>query len=177
VSSTINGTLYTHGIQRIRIKNGQYTEWEQLDQRLNIGRISGGNPFINPDESYILFNKKWPKRHNYGIFISYRTRDDNWTELINLLEKLNAPRGGSQPIVTPDGKYLFYYAGGKFYWIDAKIIETLKSDEFKKKEFNMKKVLPFLFVLFFCHISAFSQNDGEDVVIVKYHVINSKILG
>ena len=41
----------------------------------------------------------------------------------------------------------------------------------------MKKVLPFLFVLFFCSICAFSQNDGEDVVIGKYHVINSKILG
>lgn len=41
----------------------------------------------------------------------------------------------------------------------------------------MKKVFPFLFVLFFCSISAFSQSDGDDVVIGKYHVINSKTLG
>ncbi len=35
----------------------------------------------------------------------------------------------------------------------------------KDKEFNMKKVLPFLLALFFCSICNFSQNDGEDVVI------------
>jgi hypothetical protein len=48
-----------------------------------------------------------------------------------LLERLNAPRGGSQPVVTPDGKYLFYYAGGKFYWVNAKIIEEIKPKELK----------------------------------------------
>jgi len=126
VSSTNDGTLYTHGIKRIRIKNGKYTEWEQLGHPLDVGRILGGNPYVSPDESYIFFNKKWPSRFGYGIFISYRTRDDRWTEPVNLLEKLNAPRGGSQPVVTPDGKYLFYYSGGKFYWVDAKIINDLK---------------------------------------------------
>jgi hypothetical protein len=131
VSSTLEGTLYTHGIKRIRRNNGQYAEWEQLGHPLDVGRILEGNPFISPDESYILFNKKWPGKRGYGIFISYRTGDDHWTEPITLLERLNTPRGGSQPVVTPDGKYLFYYADGKFYWVDAKIIEDLKSKELK----------------------------------------------
>jgi hypothetical protein len=126
VSATNDGTLYTHGIKRIKVKNGQYTEWEQLGPPLDVGRITGGNPFISPDETYILFNRKWSGRFGYGLFISYRTRDDKWTEPINLFEKINAPRGGSQPIVTPDGKYLFYYSGGKFCWLDAGIIEDLK---------------------------------------------------
>ena len=129
VSSTMDGTLYTHGIKRARIKDGRYADWEQLGHPLDLGRILGGNPFISPDESYILFNGKWPGKFGYGIFISYRTRDDRWTEPINLLEKLKAPRGGSQPIVTPDGKYLFYYSGGKFYWISAEIIEDLRPKE------------------------------------------------
>jgi hypothetical protein len=131
VSSTRDGTLYTHGIKRIRQKNGQYTEWEQLGHRLDVGRIPGGNPYISPDESFIVFNRKWPGKRGYGIFISYRTRDDQWTEPINLLERLNTPKGDSQPIVAPDGKYLFYYVGGKFYWVDAKIIEDLKPKELK----------------------------------------------
>ncbi len=126
MSSTLDGTLYTHGIKRIRIKNGRYTEWEQLGPPLNVGRILGGNPFIGPDESYILFNRKWPGKVGYGICISYQTSNDKWTEPINLLERINAPRGGSQPVVTPDGKYLFYYSGGKFYWLDTGIIEDLK---------------------------------------------------
>ncbi len=126
VSSTLDGTLYTHGIKRVRIKNGQYTGWEQLGHPLDMGRTLGGNPYVSPNESYILFNTKWAGKFGYGIFISYRTGDDDWTEPINLLEKINAPRGGSQPVVTPDGKYLFYYSKGKFYWMDAEIIEDLK---------------------------------------------------
>ena len=131
VSSTMDGTLYTHGIKRVRMKDGRYAELEQLGPPLDLGRIAGGNPFISPDESYILFNGKWPGKFGYGIFISYRTQDDRWTEPVNLLEKLNAPRGGSQPIVTPDGRYLFYYSGGKFYWADARIINDLKPKDFK----------------------------------------------
>lgn len=131
VSVTNAGTLYTHGIKRSRINSGQYTRWEMLHSPLNIGIIPGGNPFISPEENYILFNAKWPGKFGYGIFVSYRTRDDRWTQPVNLLEKVNASRGGSQPSVTPDGKYLFYYAGGKFYWMNAKIIDDLKPKNLK----------------------------------------------
>ncbi|HUS86049.1 MAG TPA: alpha/beta hydrolase-fold protein [Bacteroidales bacterium] len=41
----------------------------------------------------------------------------------------------------------------------------------------MQKVLSLLSALLLCPITALSQNDGDDVVIGKYHVINSKILG
>jgi hypothetical protein len=126
VSVTNNGTLYTHGIKRSRMNNGQYSGWEMLPPPLNIGQIAGGNPFIGPKEDYILFNRKWPGKFGYGIYVSYCTKDDQWTQPMNLLEKLHASEGGSQPYVTPDGKYLFYYAGGKFYWMDAKIIAYLK---------------------------------------------------
>jgi len=122
VSCTNDGTLYTQGIKRIRAKDHQYMQPEQLGHPLDLGRIPGGNPYISPDESYILFNKKWPGKFGYGIFVSYRTRDDRWTEPVNLLEKVNAARGGSQPTVTPDGKYLFFYSGGRFCWMDAKVI-------------------------------------------------------
>jgi hypothetical protein len=131
VSVTNDRTLYTHGIKRSRMIQGQYTEWEQLGHPLDVGGILGGNPHISPDESYILFNKNWPGKVGYGIFISYRTQEDGWTEPVNLLEKLNAPRGGSQPNVTPDGKYLFCYSGGEFFWMDAKIIDDLKPKKLK----------------------------------------------
>jgi len=126
VHSTIDGTLYTHGIKRTRKTNEVYSDWEKVGYPLNIGMSPGGNPYISPDESYILFNKKWPGKQGSGIFISYRTKTDTWTKPINLLEKLGAARGGSQPIVSPDGKYLFYYSGKRFYWVDAKIIKELK---------------------------------------------------
>ena len=84
---------------------------------------------VSPDERYLLFNARWPDKRGYGILISYRSRDDHWTEPLNFLEKLNAPRGGSQPAVTPDGRYLVYYAGGGFHCVDARIIEDLRPNE------------------------------------------------
>ena len=131
VSSTMDGTLYAHGIKRVRVKKGRYTDWEELGPPLDVGRIPGGTPFISPDESYILFNGRWPGHDGSGRFVSYRTGDDRWTEPVNVLARINAPRGGSQPLVTPDGKYLFYYTGGKFYWMDAKVIEDLKPNELR----------------------------------------------
>jgi hypothetical protein len=129
VSSTIDGTLYTHGIKRLKRSDGQYTEWQQLDRPLDVGDNLGGNPFISPDGSYILFNKRWSGRRGYGIHISFRITGDQWTESINILEILNTTKGGSQPVVSPDGKYLFYYSGGHFYWVDAKIIDELRPKE------------------------------------------------
>jgi hypothetical protein len=131
VSSTLDGTLYTHGIRRARLHDGRYTEWEQLGRPLKVGRVLGGNPFISPDERYILFNGRWAGKSGYGILVSYRTRDDRWTEPVNLLERLSASRGGSQPIVTPDGSYLFYYAGGRFWWVNATIIERLRPADWR----------------------------------------------
>jgi hypothetical protein len=129
VSVTNDGTLYTHGIKRSTMKNGHYTEWETLPEPLNIITILGGNPFISPDESYILFNRKWSGESGYGICISYHLKDDGWTQPVNLLEKQRVDRGGSQPYVTPDGKYMFYYSGGKFFWMSAEIIDVLKPKE------------------------------------------------
>ncbi len=129
VSCTNDGTLYTHGVRRIRFKDNQYLQPEQFGYPLDLGRISGGNPHISPDESYILFNAKWPGKFGYGIFASYRYHDDRWTEPVNLLEKVKAPRGGSQPIVTPDGKYLFSYSQGRFCWMDAGVINDCAPED------------------------------------------------
>jgi hypothetical protein len=44
------------------------------------------------------------------------------------------------------------------------------------KEVTIKKALSLLSLLCLCSFRIFSQNEGDDVVIGKYHVINSKIL-
>jgi Tol biopolymer transport system component len=126
VSSALNGTLYTHGIKGSRQVGGRYVEWDQLGPPFDIGRITGGNPFISPDESYILFNRRWPGHSGHGIFVGFRLGENRWTEPVNLSERLHVSRGGSQPVVTPDGRYIFVYGQGHFEWMEAKIIQELR---------------------------------------------------
>ena len=58
--------------------------------------------------------------------MSFRRGDDTWTEPVNIFEMMGLERGGSTPVLSPDGKYLFDYAAGQTWWVDAGIIEELR---------------------------------------------------
>lgn len=49
----------------------------------------------------------------------------------NLGESINTPGHELSPVVTPDGKFLFFIRGTDIYWVDAKIIEKFKPKELK----------------------------------------------
>jgi hypothetical protein len=91
--------------------------------------------YIAPDESYMLIEVFG--RAGYGggdIYISYNLKDDLWSDPVNLGQKINMGGHERFPIVSPDGKYLFFLRvgdGSDFFWVDAKIIEDLKPDEVK----------------------------------------------
>jgi hypothetical protein len=129
VSSTLDGTLYSSGIRRIRRTGQGYGSIEWLRPPLNLlkpgGQFNGGHPFVDPGERFILFNQRWPSHRGYGIFISFRDSADDWTEPVNLLERLDTERGGSVPVLSPCGRYLFYFAAGGFWWVEATVIEEL----------------------------------------------------
>jgi len=74
-------------------------------------------------------------------YISFRQKDGSWGAAINMGSQINTSFNESSPNVTHDGKYLFFSRGewkaredgskywvGRPYWIDAKIIENLKSN-------------------------------------------------
>ena len=65
--------------------------------------------------------------------LSYQGKN-RWSEAINLGPKINTGAAERFPSVTPDGKYLFFLRvsdGSDFYWVSAKIIETLKPEDLK----------------------------------------------
>ncbi len=68
LSSTMDGTLYTHGIKRAKLTNGKYSDWETVSQTLNINEGTGGVPFVSPDERFILFGQEKPSK----MYISYK---------------------------------------------------------------------------------------------------------
>jgi len=124
VSPAASGALYTAGIRRIPVVGGGYGTPERLPPPLhNKGWHGGNHPFVAPDESYIVFNDVWRGHQGYGIFVSYRLPSGGWSDPVNLCEILGMQRGGSEPTVSPDGRYLLFYSDHNVYWVDASVIE------------------------------------------------------
>ena len=124
-----------------RLIDGKREEPKPFGKEINTGR-SNAHPFISPDESYILWDGR--RESGYGkadIYISFRQKDGSWGEAINLGDKVNTAASDFAAHVTSDGKYLFFnrdvgkikptdeYEDVNMFWVDAKIIETLKPKE------------------------------------------------
>ena len=103
--------------------------------KLNNGKnLNGGTPYIAPDESYLLYS--FGGNNHDGatdLYISYRESNDRWSLPKNLGTNINSPDSYDLcPKVSPDDKFLFFISrrnGPDFqiYWVDAKIIEELRS--------------------------------------------------
>ena len=136
-SFTKNGTIYfsgyyekggfNRGIYRSRLVDGHYSEPELLGKMINTEFIDM-YPFIASDESYLLFSSSRPSmdEENIRLFLSFRTKDDSWTDPINLSEEMNFDYPSRFPYVTPDEKYLFFVKGDTVYWIGSQWIERLR---------------------------------------------------
>jgi len=90
-------------------------------------------PFISPDEKYLIFTSQTRKggAGGWDLWICFRSEDNSWTEPINMGAELNSADDEYGPRVSYDGKYLFFTREirGKsmdIYWVDTGIIEKLK---------------------------------------------------
>lgn len=126
-------------IRMSRIINGKREEPKLLAEHINTGKWTA-HPFIAPDESFLIWGSErdngYGKQDNY---ISFQQQDGSWGPAINMGDKINSELVESGASLTPDGKYLLfgrseekvnedgstYWETTKF-WVDAKIIETLK---------------------------------------------------
>jgi hypothetical protein len=78
-------------------------------------------------------------KDDYGdLYICFRQPDGNWTDRINLGDRINSKGLERFPSVSPDGKYLFFTRDTPgteedVYWVSAKIIDRLRVKS------NMKK--------------------------------------
>lgn len=113
--------------------DGKYSEPVRMAKSVNAEYCFNGNSFISPDESYLLF-ARWgipdsiPEEK--GMYISFKKQDGSWTQAKNT--KPETGIYGSLAALSHDGKYLFYSSGGDIYWVDSKIIESLKPDYIEK---------------------------------------------
>ena len=65
------------------------------------------------------------------LYISFREHDGSWMEPVNMGEPVNSSTLEYCPVVSPDGKYLFFTSRRRgnddIYWVDAKIIDSYRS--------------------------------------------------
>ncbi|MFC2156442.1 TolB family protein [Acidobacteriota bacterium] len=122
-------------IFRSRNTDGRYAEAENLGKMINTPE-SDQDPFIAPDESYLIICQDKPGGFGkYDLYISFKRTDGSWTTPVNMGEEVNSSAYEFRPYITPDGKYLFFTSNreetGDIFWIKAGIIERLKPNELK----------------------------------------------
>ncbi len=136
VSLTKDGTIYfssnragglgSFDIYRSRFVDGHYAKPENLGASINTKYLEH-DPFIAPDESYILFTSvDRPEGFGTGdLYISSRRKDGTWTKSKNMGKAFNTSGYDFCPIVSPDGKYFFFTRRGDIYWVSVEAIQKL----------------------------------------------------
>jgi hypothetical protein len=140
-----SGTLYfcstrdtpLPDIYRSQYVNGNYTTVEKLDKVINTPRHAW-DPFIAPDESYIIFTSIYPDGFgNEDQYISYN-RCGRWTNPKNLGQKINTNRIEYGSYISPDRRYYFFSRPNGWgpnipadiYWVSASFVDSLKYTNF-----------------------------------------------
>jgi hypothetical protein len=140
------GTLFFHSFEKDAYKNSIYYSELKNDtykSRTKIDILSAegdaGDPAIAPDESFMVFASS--RKSGVGqcdLYISFKIKNE-WTAPKNLGPKINTPDWELGPMITADGKYLFFYrrdtwSNAKYsniYWVSTKVIDELKKEVFK----------------------------------------------
>ena len=114
-----------------RLNDGKRQAPKKMGPIVNTGEWTA-HPFIAPDESYLIWDSE--REGGYGdsdLYISFRQKDGSWGPAINMGDKVNSDKWDAYASVTPDGKYITFNRNvdddnTDIYWVDAKIIETLR---------------------------------------------------
>ena len=103
--------------------------------------LTAGDMALAPDESYLIMTPSRAGKPGGGdVHVSFRREDGSWGDLIRLDDTVNTPDHEWCPMVSPDGKYLFFSrlrgpAGppwaestiGDVYWVDARILDKYRA--------------------------------------------------
>lgn len=137
-----NKTLYFHSFEKNVYKNNIYYSRfvdGKFTKRIKIDKLGedgdAGDPAIAPDESFIVFASS--RETSFGecdLYISFNEKGQ-WTTPQNLGSEINSPGIELGPVISNDGKFLFYYQLDKWknaeyskvYWVDIqKVIKRMK---------------------------------------------------
>ena len=107
--------------------DGAYASPENVGSPINT-ELSESTPFIAPDQSFIILSRLQPPDGigSVDLYISYRAKDGSWSVPRNLGTQVNTQGNELCPMVSPDGKFLFFISSrsgtNNVYWMDAGIL-------------------------------------------------------
>lgn len=96
--------------------------------------------FVALDASYMIFCAV--RENGYGkgdLYISFRDENGHWSKAVNMGKVINTGLHELCPFVTWDGKYLFFTRDNEIYWVDAAIIDQIKSQTGKGQSDKSKQ--------------------------------------
>ena len=119
-----------------RQPGGSFAEPVNLGPPINT-EASEGDTYVAPDESYLILSSRRPDGMGQSdLYVSFRGTDGSWGEPVSLGMGINSAETDFCPMVTPDGKYLFFSrrhgdswanaTGSDVFWVDAKILEQFR---------------------------------------------------
>ena len=121
----------SHDLYYSRFVKGEYLEAEKLPETINSFTLMEGTPFIAPDESYLIFDRR--EGGHSDLYISFRDKDGKWQEAVRMGAAINTTGNEIYAQLSADMKYLFFLRmtnSGCFpYWVDTSVINTLKPDQ------------------------------------------------
>lgn len=132
----------TAKIYNTKYEGGGYKKFEPLPEAINSGITI--DPFIDFQDKFLLFAAS-RRPDNIGIidlYISFKDENGKWNPPINLGQEICTQFIDRFPMVTKDGKYLFFVTSHSnhfpsqnthFYWVDAKVIQELREKNSKRQ--------------------------------------------
>jgi hypothetical protein len=141
-SISTSGSMYYSGDQPPRFGSGdiffsafdegKFLEKQNIGEAINT-QYAEDDPFIAPDESFLIFCSSRPGGYgSHDLYFSFQRKDGTWTESKNMGPDINTSGEEARPSITPEGKYFFFTRGDvdpdwrDIFWVDAKVIEKLK---------------------------------------------------
>lgn len=115
-----------------QFSNGEYKEPVELSKFLGKDKLEGDTPFIDPDGSYLIYAASGPGKPTLDLVIMFKKKDGTWTDPVEMGNGINTSGHDLCPIVTHDGKYLFYSSGFRYKWLKTDFIEQLRSQYVKE---------------------------------------------
>ncbi|MBA4053092.1 MAG: hypothetical protein C0490_00105 [Marivirga sp.] len=102
-------------------KNGKFSTPTNMGSIVN---SSSGehDPFIAPDESFLVFNSDKPGGYGEADLYISRKKDGVWQKPVNMGNTINTAAYEYCSNMSPDGKFFFYSSEYQVKWVDSSVL-------------------------------------------------------